>query len=76
MKSLASLATAASTVGTVGTALGVAAAENPMLLVWVPLGIVLAGPVLGAGVVGFEATVYRLRHLLGLSDDDGPPDAE
>lgn len=73
-KSLASLAAAGGTLTTAATALGVAAEDHPILLVIVPVGIVLGGPILGAGVVGFQATVHYLQRLLRLPDGTSSED--
>ncbi|HET6505609.1 MAG TPA: hypothetical protein VFG42_02360 [Baekduia sp.] len=76
-KALASLIGA--TTGTTGAALGYAATGEPLVLVTVPAGIVIAGVALGIGVgtaTGLaEGIHHRITRLMGVPDLPQPPES-
>lgn len=75
------LATLVGATATAGAGLGYAATGEPIVLLTVPAGIVVAGAALGVGAgvaTGLaEGLRYRLRTLMGVPEDDsrGPSDA-
>lgn len=72
------LATLVGATGTTGAVLGYAATGEPLVLVTVPAGIVLAGAALGIGVGAATGLAEGLHHqiarLMGVPDDRRPSD--
>jgi hypothetical protein len=58
--------------GTAGAALGYHATGEPLALVTVPAGIVIAGVSLGAALALGEGVYHRLRRLMDVPEDEAP----
>jgi hypothetical protein len=74
------LATLVGTTGSAGAALGYAATSDPIVLLTVPAGIVIAGAALGVGAglaTGLaDAVRYRVHDLMGIPHDESSHESE